>query len=103
MKATWKIIGMVINRKKSSSQLILTKLLYRNKLYTDRTSIANQLNELNNHYINLSNQLAESIPCHNTIPVSYIKRSFQHSFMFRSIDSDEIRDLIMNLKVTTGL
>jgi hypothetical protein len=33
MKATWKIKGMVINRKKSSSQLILTKLLYKNKLY----------------------------------------------------------------------
>jgi hypothetical protein len=35
MKATWKIIGMVINRKKSSSQLILTKLLYRNKLFNN--------------------------------------------------------------------
>ena len=72
-------------------------------LNTNRTSIANQLDELNNHYINLSNQLAESIPRHNTIPVSYIKRSFQHSFMFRPIDSNEIRDLIMNLKITTDL
>jgi hypothetical protein len=63
-------------------------------------SIANQLD---NHYINLGNQLAESIPCHNTTPVSYIKRSFQHSFMFRPIDSNEICDLIMNLKVTKSV
>jgi hypothetical protein len=71
LKATWKLIGMIINRKKTSSQTI-TKLLYKNKSYTDKANIAHQLNT---HYINIGHDLAEKLPKSpiNPIEITLIK------------------------------
>ena len=52
------LIGMIINRKKTSSQTI-TKLLYKNKSYMDKANIAYQLNT---HYIHIGHDLAEKLP-----------------------------------------
>ena len=48
LKTTWKLIGMLINRKKS--QVTIKKLIYDNKCYIDKASIAHQLN---NYYLNI--------------------------------------------------
>ena len=49
LKTTWKLIGVPVN-KKSNSQVTIKKLICDNKCYTDKVSIARQLN---NYYINV--------------------------------------------------
>ena len=53
---------MKINRKKTNTQKI-TKLFYKNKFYTDKASIAHQLNT---HYINVGRNLDEKLPLKDT-------------------------------------
>ena len=43
LKATWKLIGMLINRKKNRTQT-LSKIVYHNKSYTGKQNICNVLN-----------------------------------------------------------
>lgn len=44
LKTTWKLIGVLINRKKSSISPAITKLLYNGRCHTDRKNIADHLN-----------------------------------------------------------
>ena len=46
---TWKLIGMLVNRDKKNNGTI-SRLLYNNKLYTDKAIICDKLNE---HFINV--------------------------------------------------
>lgn len=96
LKTTWKLIGTIINRKKTTSQTSITKLIYNNKCYIDRASICHQLNS---HYINVGHNLAEKLPQHDTNPTRYIRKSFANSFMFRGIYTHEVYDAIMGLKL----
>ena len=43
LKATWKLIGVLVN-KMPNSGVTIKKLIYENKCYTDKASIAHQLN-----------------------------------------------------------
>ena len=86
---------MIINRKKTNSQKI-TKLFYKNKFYTDKASIAHQLNT---HYMNVGRDLDENLPERHTNPKNYINRTFQNSFWFRGIYMHEVYDAIMGLKL----
>ena len=49
LKTAWKLTGMLVN-KKSNSQVTIKKLIYDNKCYTHKVSIARQLN---NYSINV--------------------------------------------------
>ena len=102
LKTTWKLIGMIINRKKGCGQPPITKLIHKNRCYTDKASIAHQLNT---HFINIGCELADKLPPNNDddSPVQYIKRSFRDSFTFYSILVHEVYDLLMgtNLNKST--
>ena len=102
LKTTWKLIGIIINRKKGCGQPPITKLIYKNRCYTDKASIAHQLNS---HFINIGCELADKHPPNNddNSPIQYIKRSFRDSFAFRSILVHEVYDLLMgtNLNKST--
>lgn len=104
LKMTWKLIGLLFNRKQSATQQQkITKLIYNNKSYTDKNSIANQLNS---YFVNVGRKLTEKLPKVTTDPTTYINRNFQNSFMFRSILPHEVEDIIMNLnqnKSTIGV
>ena len=67
LKATWKLIGMIINRKKAQhGTLIMKKLLYKGKCYNDiKASICHQLNT---HFINVGHDLAAQLPNFNISP-----------------------------------
>ena len=95
MKATWKLIGVLVN-KMPNSGVTIKKLIYENKCYTDKASIAHQLN---NYYINVGRNLADTLPRNDTDPTHYITRSFQSSFMFRGICTQEVHDIIMNINL----
>ena len=64
LKTTWKLIGVLVN-KKSNSQVTIKKLICDNKCYTDKVSIARKLN---NYYINVGRNLADTIPRNDTDP-----------------------------------
>ena len=57
IKATWGLIGMLINRKKNLSASI-NQLFYNNRIYTDKRDICEHLNS---HFINVGPRLAAQI------------------------------------------
>ena len=97
LKNTWKLIGKVISTKKENTQHTIKKLLRDNRIYVDKQSICDQLN---NHFINVGNGLADKLPKHDIDPSVYLDRTMTaNSFMFRGICPTEVYDEIMSLKV----
>ena len=62
LKTTWKLIGMIVNCKRSCGQPLVTKLIHNNRSYTGKASIAHQLNT---HFINVGHELADKLPITN--------------------------------------
>ena len=58
IKATWKMIDMIASRNKKK-KLILSKLLYNGKCYTDKENICNKLNE---YFVNVGPNLSSKLP-----------------------------------------
>ena len=105
LKTTWKLIGTIINGTKGCGKPPITKLIYKNRCYTDKANIAHKLNT---HFINIGHELADSLPPNNydDNPNQYIKRSFRDSFAFRSILVHEVYDLLLGInlnKATIGV
>ena len=61
IKYTWKLISKVNN------QHTVKKLLRDNRIYVDKQSISDQLN---NHFINVGNGLADKLPKHDKLDPS---------------------------------
>ena len=94
-KATWGLIGMLINMKKKST-IFTNKLFYKNRCYTVKQDIRDKLNS---HFINVGPDFAAQIPdCNDKNPVQFIRRSFKDSFMFRAICVHEVRHILHGLK-----
>ena len=55
---------MIINRKKGFGQTAITKLIYKKRCYTDKASIAHQLNT---QFINIGRELADKFPPNNAV------------------------------------
>ena len=68
MKATWKLIGSIIKRK-TKGQIHPTKITINNKIYTAKQDIVNQLNQ---YFVNVGPNLANSITTSSLQPISYI-------------------------------
>ena len=95
IKNTWKLISKVISAK--NTQHTIKKLLRDNIIYVDKQSICDQLN---NHFINVGNGLADKLPKHDIDPLVYVDRTMTaNSFMFRGICPTEVYDEIMSLKI----
>ena len=65
LKATWKIIGTLIKRKSKGMQYP-AKLIKNNCSYTNKRDIANQLNQ---HFVTVGPNLANSLPKSNDDPL----------------------------------
>ena len=97
IKNTWKLISQVTSTKKVNTQHTIKKLLRDNRIYVDKQSICDQLN---NHFINVGNDLADKLPKHDIDPSVYLDRTMTaNSFMFRGICPTEVYDEIMSLKI----
>ena len=95
IKMTWKLIGMIINRKKKSN-IIIPKLLHNNRCYTDKQSICEKLNM---YFIKVGPTLSAPLPIHrNSDSSKYIRGTFSNSFFFSPIHEYEVHDLIAILK-----
>ena len=90
------MIGIIVNSKRNCAQPLVTKLIHNNTSYTEKASIAHQLNA---HFINVGRKLADKLPVTNEYVNQYIKRSFRNSFTFRSILVHEVYDLIMGINL----
>ena len=96
LKLIWGLIGLLINRKKTSS-IPISKLIINGRHYTDKQSICDQLN---NYYINVGHNLAAQLPEHDNLnPTRYIENNNYNSFMFGNINTYEVQDAIMALKL----
>ena len=99
IKNTWKLNCQVTSTKtkKVNTQHTIKKLLRDNRIYVDKQSICDQLN---NHFINVGNDLADKLPKHDIDPSVYLDRTMTaNSFMFRGICPTEVYDEIMSLKI----
>lgn len=97
IKMTWKLIGMLINRKKNANR-ILTKLLYNKKCYTTKLVICDHLNS---YFVNVGSTLSAQLHNYdNPNPNKYVTSTYLNSFMFRSILAHEVHDLIKNLNTS---
>lgn len=84
LKATWKLIGTIINRKKAQQGTLIQKLLYKGKCYNDKASICRQLNS---HFINVGQDFAAQLPNYNISPTNFIRRRLQNSHVQRYLQS----------------
>lgn len=96
LKTTWKLSGMLINRKKSTTAPAITKLIYNGASYTDRKNIAH---ELNTHFIDNGNNLPEKLSPNDINLAKYIYHSSSNSFAFRRIYAHEVQDTFIGLNL----
>ena len=97
IKYTWKLISKVISTKTVNNQDTIKKLLRDNRIYIDKQSICDQLN---NNFISVGNGLADKLPKHDIDPLVYLDRPrTANSFMFHGIYPTEVYDEIMSLKM----
>ena len=93
MKATWKLIGSIIKRK-TKGQIHPTKITINNKIYTAKQDIVNQLNQ---YFVNVGPNLANSITTSSFQPISYISNAAVPSFFMSPITETQVLNLFLGL------
>ena len=93
MKATWKLIGSIIKRK-TKGQIHPTKITINNKIYTAKQDIVNQLNQ---YFVNVGPNLANSITTSSFQPISYISNAAVPSFFMSPITATQVLNLFLGL------
>ena len=81
-RCTWKLISKVIRIKKENTQYTSKKLLRDNRIYIDKQSICDQLNS---HFINVGNGLADKLPKHDIDLSVYLNRTMTKIVIFLSL------------------
>ena len=93
LKATWKLIGSIIKRK-TKGQIHPTKITINNKIYTAKQDIVNQLNQ---YFVNVGPNLANSITTSSLQPISYINNVAIPSFFMSPITETQVLNLFLGL------
>ena len=73
IKRTRKLIGSLIDRRNTNSQIPIKKILYNNRLYSDKQSICNQLNT---YFVSVGETLADKLPASDIDPIVHIQKIF---------------------------
>ena len=81
----------MVNGTKGCGKPQITKLIYKNRCYTDKANIAHKLNT---HFINIGRELADSLRLRiiMMIALTSISNVLFESFTFRSILVHEVYD-----------
>ena len=94
---TWKIINTLISKtNKSSHNGIPDKILIDRKFY--KTNTAEFVDEINDHFTNISKRMAVKIPHMNTLYTHTINTILLTSFVMTDIEETEVLDSISCLK-----
>ena len=72
IRYTWKLITKAISTKKVNNQYTIKKPSWDNRIYVDKQSICDQLN---NHFISVGNGLADKLPKHHIDPLGPVQTS----------------------------
>ena len=92
LKATWKLIGTLINRK-TKSQTTPLRIARNNKIYTTNDDIADQFNK---HFINVGPNLTSKIDKSNENPTQYISSSSINSSVMENVTEAQVSNLFKN-------
>ena len=85
LKATWKLIGTIINRKPKEHN-VPAKLHYNGKTYTDKHATVNQFNE---YFINTGRNLASTL--HSSVkPHVFLLANHRSSFFLSPVNSVQV-------------
>ena len=93
LKATWKLIGTLIKRKKESQTSPL-RIARNNKIYINNEDIGDQFNK---HFINVGPNLASKIEKSEENPTQYISSSSINSFVMESVTEAQVSNLFKNV------
>ena len=77
LKASWKLIGMLVKRN-SKGQTPISKIKRNNRAYTNKAEIADQFNK---HFVNVSQNLAKRIENCDGSPTQFIRSTPVASFV----------------------
>ena len=86
-KALWRVINQITSRKKKAKTTIEKLTLSGNKVVTDPSSIAN---ELNSFFVNVGPNLASKLPRSTQHYKSYLRNSPVESFILLPTNSEEV-------------
>ena len=89
LKATWKLIGTLIN-KTTKGQTTPLRIIRNNKICTNRDDIADQFNK---HFINVGPNLASKIECSNESPTQYVSSTPTNSFVMSPVTETQVYNL----------
>ncbi len=96
IKKTWKTINSIVNIRKSKRNT-LTSIKSNDEIISDPHIIANSFNEF---FRNIGPKLARNIPKSNLSHREFLKNPIQETFLAENCTSNEISDIINNLKNT---
>ena len=95
IKKTWKLISEIIC-KASQKRPTFDKILVNDKVYKDKTDIANQFNSF---FVNVGPDLASEINSNNKLPyTNYLRRNVNEIFRFQVQTQDEIMKILTSLR-----
>lgn len=94
LKAVWKLLNEVINRRKTTSKLPNT-FMHNNEEITNPMDIANKFCE---YFTNVGPNLAKKIPNSNINHRCYLKDKFQKSVYFNPVTKKELEDMAVMFK-----
>ena len=96
IKQTWRIINGVMKPKNNLKQNVIQKLIFNNAIYTNGNDISNIFNDF---FVNIGNNIAESVDCSLDDHRKYLNHiNQQNSFFFHPITPIDISIIIKSLK-----
>jgi len=90
----WSNVNSVLGKKNKNEPCKINSVTLNGKIITDNSEVANGLN---NYFVHVAKNLAESIPCTPWIPP---EMSIVHSMYLEPANASEISDIINKLKNT---
>ncbi|CAH3164207.1 unnamed protein product, partial [Porites lobata] len=89
LKASWKLIGMLVKRN-SKGQNPISKIKRNNRAYTNKAEIADQFNK---HFVNVGQNLAKRIENCDGSPTQFIRSTPVASFVMSCVTETQVCSL----------
>ena len=94
VKATWKVINEIINKKRHSTSLPST-FIDNNLNVTNPLDIANRFCDF---FTNIGSNLSKNIPSSTQTPTRYLSGNFVNPLFFNTADESEIIEIVSSLR-----
>lgn len=95
LRETWRILKVVLNHQAGNHVNIPLKI---NETLIDDPNIIS--NEFNDYFVSIGPKMAESVPLANHNYLHYLNNPLSKSMFLNPVTTDEVNDIILNLKTT---